>query len=200
MQLLLAALALAQSPPDTAMPAVAIPRFDDAAPIIDGRLDEAAWSGAAVLRGFSQYVPNDNRPAEDSTVVLVWYSASAIYFGIRAWQDSASVRATLADRDNIAGDDYVQLVLDPLGDRRQALLFGVNPLGIQSDGTLSDAPRHSIDITNSSLTGAYTVDLIPISSTRRRGGSRAGATRSRSGFRSRACATSHAIRRTGASM
>ena len=161
MQLLLAALALAQSPPDTAMPAVAIPRFDDAAPIIDGRLDEAAWSGAAVLRGFSQYVPNDNRPAEDSTVVLVWYSASAIYFGIRAWQDSASVRATLADRDNIAGDDYVQLVLDPLGDRRQALLFGVNPLGIQSDGTLSDAPRHSIDITNSSLTGAYTVDLNP---------------------------------------
>src|SRR5213082_2563898 len=119
---LLAALALAQSPRDTAMPAVAMPRFDDAAPIIDGRLDDAAWAGAAVLRGFSQYVPNDNRPAEDSTVVLVWYSASAIYFGIRAWQDSASVRATLADRDNIAGDDYVQLVLDPLGDRRQASL------------------------------------------------------------------------------
>ena len=161
MLLLLAALALAQSPPDTTMPAVAIPRYDDPAVTIDGRLDEAAWAGAAVLRGFSQYVPNDNRPAEDSTVVLAWYSSSAIYFGIRAWQDSASVRATLADRDNIAGDDYVQLVLDPLGDRRQALVFGVNPLGIQSDGTLRDAPRHSIDISSSVVTGAYTVDLNP---------------------------------------
>ncbi|HEY6157125.1 MAG TPA: DUF5916 domain-containing protein [Gemmatimonadales bacterium] len=161
MLLLLAALALAQSPPDTTLPAVAIPRRDDAAPIIDGRLDEAVWAGAAALRGFSQYIPNDNRPAEDSTVALVWYSSSAIYFGIRAWQDSASVRATLADRDNIAGDDYVQVVLNPLGDRRQAFVFGVNPLGIQSDGTLSDAPRHSIDITNSALTGAYTVDLNP---------------------------------------
>src|SRR5437667_3224232 len=161
MLLLLAALALAQSPPDTTMPAVAIPRYDDPAVTIDGRLDEAAWAGAAVLAGFSQYVPNDNRPAEDSTVVLAWYSSSAIYFGIRAWQDSASVRATLADRDNIAGDDYVQLVLDPLGDRRQALVFGVNPLGIQSDGTLRDAPRHSIDISSSVVTGAYTVDLNP---------------------------------------
>ena len=161
MLLLLAALAVAQSPSDTTMPAVAVPLFDDPTVTIDGRLDEAAWTGAAVLRGFSQYVPNDNRPAEDSTVALVWYSSSAIYFGIRAWQDSTSVRATLADRDNIAGDDYVQVVLDPLGDRRQAFVFGVNPLGIQSDGTLSDAPRRSIDITNSSLTGAYTVDLNP---------------------------------------
>jgi len=161
MLLLLAALVLVQFPSDTTMPAVAIPRSDDAAPIIDGRLDEAAWAAAAVLRGFSQYVPNDNRPAEDSTVALVWYSSSAIYFGIRAWQDSASVRATLAERDNIAGDDYVQLVLDPIGDRRQALVFGVNPLGIQSDGTLRDAPRHSIDISSSAVTGAYSVDLNP---------------------------------------
>jgi hypothetical protein len=161
MLLLLAALALAQSSSDTTMPSVAIPRLDDAALIIDGRLVEPAWAGAAVLRGFSQYVPNDNRPAEDSTVALVWYSSNAMYVGIRAWQDSASVRATLADRDNIAGDDYVQLVLDPIGDRRQAFVFGVNPLGIQSDGTLSDAPRRSIDITNSSLTGGYTVDLNP---------------------------------------
>jgi hypothetical protein len=161
MLLLLAALALAQSSPDTTMPSVAIPRLDDAALIIDGRLDEPAWAGAAVLRGFSQYVPNDNRPAEDSTLALVWYSSTAMYVGIRAWQDSASVRATLADRDNIASDDYVQLVLEPIGDRRQAFVFGVNPLGIQSDGTLSDAPRRSIDITNSSLTGGYTVDLNP---------------------------------------
>jgi hypothetical protein len=158
---LLAALALMQSSTDTTMPVVPIPRLDDSAVVIDGQLDESVWINARALRGFSQYVPNDNRPAEDSTVALVWYSSSAIYVGIRAWQDSASVRATLADRDNIAGDDYVQLVLDPLGDRRQAFLFGVNPLGIQSDGTLTDAPRHSIDITNSSQTGAYTVDLNP---------------------------------------
>src|SRR5438552_18573006 len=60
MLLLLAALALPQSPPDTTMPAAAIPRYDDPAVTIDGRLDEAAWAGAAVLRRLPQHVPHHN--------------------------------------------------------------------------------------------------------------------------------------------
>src|SRR5690242_2496564 len=79
--LALTAVALAQgTPPGTA---VALPRIADATVTVDGRLDEPAWTRAAVLRDFSQYLPNDDRPAEDSTVVLVWYAPDAIYFGIR---------------------------------------------------------------------------------------------------------------------
>ena len=128
---------------------------------MDGRLDEAVWQRAAVLSGFSQYLPNDDRPADDSTTVLVWYSPTAIYFGIRAYQDSAGVRATLADRDKITGDDYVEILLDTFNDRRQALVFGVNPLGVQADGTLRDAARQSINFISSAVTGAYTLDLSP---------------------------------------
>ncbi len=140
---------------------VALPRIADATVAVDGRLDEPVWSRAAVLRDFSQYLPNDNRPADDSTTVLVWYSPTAIYFGIRAYQDSASVRATLADRDKITGDDYVEILLDTFNDRRQALVFGVNPLGVQADGTLRDAPRATINFLSSAVTGAYTLDLSP---------------------------------------
>jgi hypothetical protein len=158
----LTALLLAQGAPDPAAPAaVAIPRIADAQVTVDGRLDEPVWGRAAVLRDFSQYLPNDNRPADDSTVVLVWYSPTAIYFGIRAYQDSAGVRATLADRDKISGDDYVEILLDTFNDRRQALVFGVNPLGIQADGTLRDAARQSISFTSSAVTGAYALDLSP---------------------------------------
>jgi len=101
------------------------------------------------------------RPAEDSTTVLVWYSPTAIYFGIRAYQDSASVRATLADRDKITGDDYVEILLDTFDDHRQALVFGVNPLGVQADGTLLDAPRQIATTLSAVSTGAYTLDLSP---------------------------------------
>lgn len=146
---------------DDPRPALAIPRVADAHVVIDGRLDEPEWSQAAVLRGFSQYLPNDNRPADDSTTVLVWYSSTAVYFGIRAYQDSASVRAALADRDKITGDDYVQLLLDTFHDRRQALVFGVNPLGIQADGTIVDAPRQVATTLSAASTGAYTLDLTP---------------------------------------
>ncbi|HEY6953086.1 MAG TPA: DUF5916 domain-containing protein [Bacteroidota bacterium] len=140
---------------------VAVPRVDETDITIDGRINEDVWSRAAELRGFSQYLPNDNRPAEDSTTVLVWYSPNAIYFGIRAYQDSSRVRATLADRDKITGDDYVEILLDTFNDHRQALVFGVNPLGIQSDGTLLDAPRGTATTISAAISGAYTLDLSP---------------------------------------
>lgn len=140
---------------------LAAPRFDTVTVTIDGRLDEAVWSRAAVLRDFSQYLPNDDRPADDSTSILVWYAPDAIYFGIRAYQDPGSVRATLADRDKIAGEDYVEILLDTFDDHRQALVFGVNPLGVQADGTLLDAPRQVATTLSAASTGAYTLDLSP---------------------------------------
>ena len=106
---------------------------------VDGVLDELVWREAARLVGFSQYRPVDGRAAEDSTEVLVWYAPDAVFFGIRAFEaHGAVVRATLADRDNIGADDNIQLLLDTYHDRRRALLFAVNPLGIQQDGVRSE--------------------------------------------------------------
>jgi hypothetical protein len=118
---------------------VRIPRFDTTL-TVDGVLDEPVWRHAARLVGFSQYQPSDSRPAEEPTEVLVWYSPTAIYFGIRAREIHGDVvRATHADRDNISADDYVQILLDTYNDRRRAFLFGVNPFGVQQDGIRSDA-------------------------------------------------------------
>lgn len=113
---------------------IAAPRTQVAVEI-DGRLTDAAWQGAGVLTGFSQYNPVDRQPAADSTEVLVIYDDYAIYFGIRAFEAHGAVAATLADRDKIASNDHVELYLDTFDDRRRALLFAVNAFGIQSDGT-----------------------------------------------------------------
>jgi hypothetical protein len=56
-----------------------------------------------------------------------WYSSSAIYFGVRAFEPHGGVHATLADRDKITADDYVEILLDTFDDHRQAIVFGVNP-------------------------------------------------------------------------
>jgi len=114
---------------------VQIPRFESDA-LVDGDLQDSVWAHAAVLTGFSQYAPNDGVAAADSTQVLVWYTASAIYFGIRAFELHGRPTATLADRDQIFGDDNVQILLGTFHDRKQALLFAVNPLGVQGDGAL----------------------------------------------------------------
>jgi hypothetical protein len=116
---------------------VDVPRIDAVANI-DGTLDEPVWRRAARLTGFSQYQPVDGRPADEPTEVLVWYSPDAIYFGIRAREIHGNVvRATHANRDNIDSEDQIQILLDTDNARQIAFLFGVNPYGVQQDGTRS---------------------------------------------------------------
>ena len=134
------------------------PRLADTV-TIDGNLDEPAWGKAARLTDFSEYLPVDGRPAADSTEVLVWYSSDAIYFGIRAFEPHGPVHATLADRDNIAADDFVEIFLDTFDDHRRAYVFGVNPLGVQSDGILSEGIQSHAAGIGSAGTTRDTVDL-----------------------------------------
>jgi hypothetical protein len=119
---------------------IAVPRIE-ATGTIDGSLDEPAWAAAARLTDFSLYSPVDGAPAEDATEVLVWYSPSAIHFGIRALAAPHTVRATLASRDRIESDDSVKIFLSTYNDGRQAFVFEVNPLGVQADGTLVEGAR-----------------------------------------------------------
>ena len=140
---------------------VATPRIEAGTIVVDGVLDEPVWRQAAVLTGFSQYAPADGVAAADSTEVLVWYSPTAIHFGVRAFEAHGAVRATLADRDRISTDDYVQLLLGTFDDGRQATVIAVNPLGVQADGVLVETGR----IGSGSFTGATNVrepaDLSP---------------------------------------
>ena len=147
---------------------------------IDGVLDEPVWHDAAVLRDFSQFDPNDGVPAADSTEVLVWYSPTAIHFGIRAYEAHGSVHGTLADRDRIGADDFVEILLGTFNDGRQATMFGVNPLGVQMDGAMvergqSGGARERADLSpdftwqskGQLVPGGYVVEVrIPFKSVR----------------------------------
>ena len=117
---------------------VQIPRIESDV-TVDGKLDDAPWRDAALLTGFSLYQPVDSRPSPDSTEVRVWYSSSAIFFGIRAFEPHARVSATLADRDRVAADDNVEIHLDTFNERNRAFVFIVNPFGVQADGTKNEA-------------------------------------------------------------
>ena len=140
--------------------AVPVPRVEVEA-VIDGKLDEQVWGGAALLTGFSQFSPTDGVPAADSTEVLVWYSPTAILFGIRAFEAHGSVHATLADRDRIASDDHVQILLSTFDDGRQASVFAVNPFGVQSDGALVETGSTSGNGFNNAVVKRERADLSP---------------------------------------
>ena len=115
---------------------VAIPRLEDVNIDVDGRLDDDAWTHAAVLTDFTQYEPVEGIPATEPTEVRVFYTSDAIYFGIRAFDtEPEALFANLVERDRSAFvDDWIRIMLDTFDDHRQAYVFYVNPLGIQTDG------------------------------------------------------------------
>lgn len=116
--------------------AVRTPALSEAGIRIDGRVDEEAWASAAVLTSFTQYEPVEGVLAQQPTEVLVFVDADAIYFAIKAFDDTpGGIRATLGERDSFTrSDDYVRVVLDTFNDQRRAYVFSVNPMGVQHDG------------------------------------------------------------------
>ena len=113
------------------------PRIE--APVtVDGNLDEPAWRSAALLTGFSVYSAG-RQPARarlHRSPRLVFTRRDALrHPRLRA---ARPVNSSLAERDRIGSDDNVEIHLDTFGERNRALVFMVNPLGVQADGTKSE--------------------------------------------------------------
>lgn len=133
-------------PAEKAMP-IGIPKI--AIPIaIDGRPDEEIWGSAAVFKDFVQTFPGDNIAPSKPTEVLVLYDEKHLYLAFKCWDERDKIRATVAKRDNVFGEDNVRVWLDTYDDRRRAYVLGFNPLGIQQDGiyTEGSGADFSVDI------------------------------------------------------
>jgi hypothetical protein len=79
-------------PQSTRGDAVRPARFEQA-PVIDGRIDDGVWAGAARLDGFRQVQPGDNLEPSQHTEVLIGYDQRALYLAFRADDTSGKVRA-----------------------------------------------------------------------------------------------------------
>lgn len=76
------------------------------------------------------------------------YDEKHLYLAFKCWDERDKVRATVAKRDNVFGEDNVRVWLDTYNDQRRAYILGFNPLGIQQDGiyTEGQGSDFSVDI------------------------------------------------------
>jgi hypothetical protein len=111
-----------------------------AAPVVDGRLDEAVWQSAPALGDFVQRVPEDGAPASLRTEVRVLYDDDALYFGVWLFDhEPSSIVHGEGIRDyDLAQSDAVLLILDTFKDQQNAFVFGTNPAGIEYDGQIAN--------------------------------------------------------------
>src|SRR5687768_14126344 len=119
-----------------------------AVPVIDGKVDEEAWTAATLFKDFYQTYPGDNTAPSKPTEVRMMYDEKHLYIAFKCWDERDKIRATVANRDNVFGEDNVRMWLDTYDDRRRAYVIGFNPFGVQQDGIFTEGrgADFSVDI------------------------------------------------------
>jgi hypothetical protein len=112
----------------------------EAAPVVDGKLDEELWSRAAVVDDFYQIQPTEFSAASETMRVRVFYDDDALYVGAEI-HDSEPGQVTanlLRQGELIANEDEFVVILDPFNDGRSGYRFETNPNGLRNDALYED--------------------------------------------------------------
>jgi hypothetical protein len=116
------------------------------APLIDGRLDDAAWATAYVDGRFTQNFPDEGRPASQKTEVRVLFDNEALYIGVHCWDtDPAGIVERLTRRDRDTDADKITVDISSKNDRNTAYHFDVNVSGVLEDGVRFNDTDYSGD-------------------------------------------------------
>jgi hypothetical protein len=108
----------------------------DTPPIIDGRLDEAAWQTATVIDDLRQMHPIEHAQPTERSEFLLLYDDDNLYIGARLWDSSPDgiLRRELVQDSIVFADDHLEVFIDPRDTRRGGYLFNLNANGVQRDG------------------------------------------------------------------
>ena len=91
----------------------AVPKTDNP-PVIDGKLDDAAWKAALEFNNFKTIKPDYGKEPAQKTVGYITYDEENIYFAVRCFDSKPDkIKAAVSARDAMFDDDYVMFVLDP---------------------------------------------------------------------------------------
>jgi hypothetical protein len=108
--------------------------------VVDGHLDDHAWSSAQVITLKYQTKPGNNLSAQPKTEAMLLADDNNIYVAFIAYDPQPSaIRAFMRDRDQGTNDDRVIFSVDTYGTAEFSLRFSVNALGVQIDEIRNEA-------------------------------------------------------------
>ncbi|MBI2517874.1 MAG: carbohydrate binding family 9 domain-containing protein [Opitutae bacterium] len=114
-------------------------RLTGAAPVIDGRLDDAAWAEAGEWAGhFTQFAPQHGGSPSHATELKILFDERHLYVAMRAYDDPVNQRSRQAgDRDVFAGD-IMGIDFDSYHDQRTGFEFNLTASGQKIDLRLAN--------------------------------------------------------------
>ncbi|HEY5667128.1 MAG TPA: sugar-binding protein [Gammaproteobacteria bacterium] len=105
-------------------------------PVIDGVLDEAVWQTAAMVDDLHEIEPVEYAEPSEYTVVRVLFDDESLYVAARMYDDEPEqiTARIMRHGQQVWGDDFFALVIDPFYDRRNGYRFVTNPNGVRQEG------------------------------------------------------------------
>jgi hypothetical protein len=116
-------------------------------PTIDGVLDEQVWQLAAQVEDLHEIQPTEYAPAAEPTTIYLLYDSDAIYIAARLHdRDPSEITARiLRQGEQVFGDDWFSVLLDPFHDRRSGYRFMTNPNGLRQEGLFQNISEEQWD-------------------------------------------------------
>ena len=105
-------------------------------PVIDGVLDEAVWKQAAVVDDLHEIQPTEYAEPSERTVIYILYDDDALYIGAKLYDRAPELitHRIMRQGEQVFGDDWFSLIIDPFHDRRSGYRFLTNPNGLRQEG------------------------------------------------------------------
>ena len=104
--------------------------------ILDGAMDEPAWSTATRIGDLIQREPRNGESPSEKTDVMLLHDRDYFYIGVICYDSEphAVIASQMARDANLGSDDRISIVLDTYRDQRNAFYFSTNPVGALVDG------------------------------------------------------------------
>lgn len=131
-------------------------RLTDAAPAIDGVLDDEVWTVADRIDDFVHWEPENLALLSERTVAQVASDDRFLYVAVRCDdRDPEGIAMGLGRRDNFPPTDRIEIGFDPRHDHLTEYLFQPNPSGVQGDETRLDDTRIDRWVSATTSAGAW---------------------------------------------
>jgi hypothetical protein len=115
----------------------------NAAPKIDGLINESEWNLVTPTEDFINNSPDFGKPATKRTLVWFLYDDEAVYVAAKLFDNPNDIKRQLTARDNEQRQDvdFFSVLLDTYNDNQNAFQFVVTSRNVQSDVRISLASQ-----------------------------------------------------------
>jgi hypothetical protein len=104
---------------------------------LDGKLDEPEWRKGAPATNFWETFPSDTAKASDQTEIYFAFDDKNLYVAAKCYVQGKDFVISSLRRDYRAGgNDNLTLLFNPFKDKTNAIVFGMNPLGVTREALI----------------------------------------------------------------